>query len=64
MSRRPSRQCGNDGENKTIVSVRAVNFPAVEKGDRWTKKEMSEGTERGPELALFASWVRDRAPYP
>jgi len=37
-----------------------VNFAAIEKGDRWTKKEMSEATEGDPELLLFASWVKNR----
>jgi len=39
MSRRPCRQCGNDGENKTLVRIRAIIFTAVEEDDRWGKKK-------------------------
>jgi len=34
-----------------------VNFAAIVDGDRLTKKEMSEATERHPELSLFAKWL-------
>jgi len=34
MSRRPCRQCGNDGENKVAVQMRAINFVTIEDGDR------------------------------
>jgi len=40
-----------------MVSIRAVNFVAIEEGDRWTKKEMSEATENDPELSLFTGWL-------
>jgi len=33
MSRRPCRQCGNDGENKIAVRMRAINFVAIKEGD-------------------------------
>jgi len=59
MSWRLCRQCGNDGDNKTIVSVRAVNFAAIEEGDRWTKKEMADATECDPELSLLVKWLRE-----
>jgi len=46
MSRRPYRQCGNNGENKTAVQIRAMNFTAIGDGDRWSKKEISEAIEK------------------
>jgi len=59
MSRKPCRQCGNDGDHKPIVNVRTVNFATIINGDRWTKKEMLEATERDPELSLFAKWLEE-----
>jgi len=53
MSRRLCRQCGNDGENKPRVSVRAINFAAIEEGYRWTKTTILGATENDPELSLF-----------
>jgi len=39
--------------------MRAINFAAIEEGDRWTKTEISGATESDPELSLFVSWLRD-----
>jgi len=33
MSRRPCRQCGNDGANKVLVQIRTINFVEIEEGD-------------------------------
>jgi len=59
MSRRPCRQCGNDGKNKVSVRIRAINFVTIEEGDRWSRKEIAEATEINVELAIFAKWVGD-----
>jgi len=57
MSRRPCRQCGNDGENKVAVRVRAINFVAVEDDDRWSKKEISDATKKDAELTIFTKYL-------
>jgi len=59
MSRRPCRQCGNDGDNKVAVQFRAINFVTKEEGDRWSKGEIAEATEKDVELSTFARWLRD-----
>jgi len=59
MSRRPYRQCGNDGANKITVRIRAINFVEIEEGDRWSKKELAEATEKDVELATFVKWLKD-----
>jgi len=59
ISRRPCRQCGNDGENKVSVKIRAINFVTIEEGDRWSRKEIAEATEKDVELATFVKWLRD-----
>jgi len=50
MSRRPCRQCGNDGDNKTVLKIRAVNFVAIEDGDRWTRRELARATASDTEI--------------
>jgi len=59
MSRRPSRQCGNDGENKVSVKLRAINFVTIEAGDRWSRKEIAEARVKDTELATFVKWLKD-----
>jgi len=59
MSRRPCRQCGNDVENKVAVQLRAINFVTIEEGDRWSKKELAESTEKDTELATFVKLLRN-----
>jgi len=59
MSRRPCRQCGNDGENKVAVRVRAINFVTIDEGDRWSKNEISDATEKDAELATFAKYLSE-----
>jgi len=59
MSRRPCRQCGNDGENKMAVQIRAINFTAIGDGDRWSKKEIAEAVANDAELSTFSGWVKD-----
>jgi len=46
MSRRPCRQCENDGANKVSVQIRAINFVEIEEGDRWNRQEIAEATEK------------------
>jgi len=59
MSRRTCRQCGNDGENKTAIQMRAINFTSIGDSDRWSKKEIAEATEKDAELFSFSGWVKD-----
>jgi len=59
MSRRPCRQCGNDGENKVAVRLRAINFRTIEESDRWSSKEIAETTEKDIELATFVKWLQE-----
>jgi len=59
MLRRSCRQCGNDGANKVSVKIRAINFVAIEEGDRWNRKEIAEATEKDVELATFVNWLKD-----
>jgi len=59
MSRKPCRQCGNVGENKVAVHMRAINFVTIEEGDRWSRKEIAESTEKDTELATFVKCLRD-----
>jgi len=59
MSRRPCRQCGNDGENKTSVQIRAIVFTAVGTGDRWSKEKIAEVVAQDAELSTFCGWVTD-----
>jgi len=47
MSRRPCRQCGNDGEIKVAVQLRAINFVTIEEGNRWS------------EIATFVKFLQD-----
>jgi len=59
MSRRPCRQYWNDRENKVSVQIRTINFVTIEEGDRWSRKEIAEATEKDVELATFVKWLRD-----
>jgi len=59
MSRRPCRQCGNDGENKTSVQIRAIVFTAVGSGDCWSKEKIAESVAEDAELSTFSRWVTD-----
>jgi len=59
MSRRPCRQCGNDGENKTAVQIRAINFTVIADGNRWSKKEIAEAVSKDAELSTFSGWLKD-----
>jgi len=59
MSRRPCRQCGNDGENKVAVQMRAINFVTIKEGDRWSRREIAESTEKNNELATFVKFLQD-----
>jgi len=59
MSRRPCRQCGNDGENMVAVQLRAINFVNISKGDRWSKKKIAESTKRDTEVATFVKLLQD-----
>jgi len=58
MSRRPCRQCGNDGENKVVVRLRAINLVTIEEGDHWSRKEIAEATAKDIELATFVKWLK------
>jgi len=57
MSRRPCRQCGNDGKNKVAVRMRTINFVTIEEADRWSRKEIAESTERDNELTTFVKFL-------
>jgi len=59
MSKRPCRQCGNDGENKTAVQIRTINFTAVGDGDRWSKEKIAEVVAKEAELLTFIGWVKN-----
>jgi len=59
MSRRPCRQCGNHGEDKTVVQIRTINFTAIGDGDRWSKEKIAEVVAEDGELSTFSGWVKD-----
>jgi len=56
LSRKPCRQCGNDGANVTTAIIRAVTFATVEVGDRWNKDMIAVASEKDPELSVFVGW--------
>jgi len=59
MSRRPCRQCGNNGDNKIILKVRTVNFAAIQDESKWTRKELARATACYSEISTFAGWMKD-----
>jgi len=59
LSRKPCRQCGNNGANMSTVVIRAVTFATVEEGDRWSKTMIAAATEKDQELSLFAGWLKE-----
>jgi len=58
LSRKPCRQCGNNGANVTSAIIRAVTFATVEIGDRWSKSVIAADSEKDTELSIFAGWLK------
>jgi len=59
LSRRPCRQCGNNGENVTSAIIRAVTFATIEPGDRWSKEVIAAPIAADLELSLFVDWLKE-----
>jgi len=41
------------------MQIRAINFVAIEEGDRWSKSEIAESTQTDAELATFVKWWKE-----
>jgi len=41
------------------VRLRAINVETIKEGDRWSKKEIAEATEKDIELATIVKWLKE-----
>jgi len=41
------------------VRLWAINFVTVDEGDRWSKKEIAEATDKDIELTTFVKWLKE-----